>query len=218
MGHLLFRCPIAMVTWCWVRNSLGWPKIPSSIDKFQVLCLNRGGGDRNKSLWVIVSGVGWVLWKTRNDLVFSKKILKSPKQVAYKSLGFLNQWQTLAKKEDRDNMEEFLLKMKEGLSRWWNVPRQEYGVKQIWWGSGGQKTWRKGRTKARQLWLSCFLFSFCCSGLLSCCGFLLFCLFFVVATYLFLLVFLWLGRAWCWLLGGGGLKWRWVLTGLCTFL
>ena len=97
---------------------MGWPKIPSSIDKFQVLCLNRGGGDRNKSLWVIVSGVGWVLWKTRNDLVFSKKILKSPKQVAYKSLGFLNQRQTLAKKEDRDKMEGFLLKMKEGLSRW----------------------------------------------------------------------------------------------------
>jgi hypothetical protein len=38
--------------------------------------------------------------------------------VAYKSLGFLNQWQTLAKKEDRDKMEEFMLKMKEGLSRW----------------------------------------------------------------------------------------------------
>jgi hypothetical protein len=38
--------------------------------------------------------------------------------VAYKSLGFLNQRQTLVKKEDRDKMEEFLLKMKEGLSRW----------------------------------------------------------------------------------------------------
>jgi hypothetical protein len=31
---------------------------------------------------VIVVGVDWVLWKTRNGLVFSKKMLKSPKQVA----------------------------------------------------------------------------------------------------------------------------------------
>lgn len=185
MGHLLFRCLIAMVTWCWVRNSLGWPKIPSSIDKFQELCLNRGGGDRNKSSWVIVGCGLCVVENKKWSSFLQKKILKFPKQVAYKSLGFLNQWQTLAKKEDRDKMEEFMLKMKEGLSRWWNVPRQEYGVKQIWWGSGGQKTWRKGRPKAKQLWLSCFLFSFCCSGLLSCCGFLIFCLFFVVATTCF---------------------------------
>lgn len=32
-------------------------------------------------------------------------------------LGFLNQWQMTTKKEDRDKMEEFLLKIKDGLSR-----------------------------------------------------------------------------------------------------
>ena len=35
--HLLFQCPAAMVTWCWVRDSLGWPKIPTSIISYQDL-------------------------------------------------------------------------------------------------------------------------------------------------------------------------------------
>jgi len=63
-------------------------------------------------------GLGVVENKKCSSFLQKKKILKSPKQVAYKSLGFLNQRQTLVKKEDRDKMEEFLLKMKEGLSRW----------------------------------------------------------------------------------------------------
>lgn len=34
VDHLLFQCPIAVATWCWVRDSLGWPKIPTSISSF----------------------------------------------------------------------------------------------------------------------------------------------------------------------------------------
>ena len=37
VDHLLFQCPAAMVTWCWVRDSLGWPKIPISIISYQDL-------------------------------------------------------------------------------------------------------------------------------------------------------------------------------------
>ena len=36
-----------------------------------------------------MAAVGWSLWKIRNDLVFSNIAIKSPKQVAYKALGFL---------------------------------------------------------------------------------------------------------------------------------
>lgn len=35
VDHLLFRCPIAVVTWCWVRDSLGWAM--TSIERFQDL-------------------------------------------------------------------------------------------------------------------------------------------------------------------------------------
>lgn len=66
-------------------------------------------------MWWIIVGVGWVLWKTRNDLMMSNIIVKSPKQVAYKALGFLKQWTIIEgghEQDGRDAAED------EGLSGW----------------------------------------------------------------------------------------------------
>jgi len=68
-------------------------------------------------LWWIMAAVGWSLWKTRNDLIFSNIVIKSPKQVAYKSLGFLKQWIMMARK-DGAMKEASLDKLKEGMERW----------------------------------------------------------------------------------------------------
>ena len=35
-----------------------------------------------------MAAIGWALWKTWHDLVFSTIVIKSPKQVATKSTGF----------------------------------------------------------------------------------------------------------------------------------
>lgn len=64
-----------------VRDSLGWPKIPISVNKFQDMLVGRNGGEENMLLWWAMAAVGWALWKTRNDLVFPKVIIKSPKQI-----------------------------------------------------------------------------------------------------------------------------------------
>jgi hypothetical protein len=61
--------------------------------------------------------LGWALWKIRNDLIFSNNVIKSPKQIAYKVLGFLKQWSLLEKK-DGANKEAWLVKLKEGMTRW----------------------------------------------------------------------------------------------------
>lgn len=88
-------CSIAMVTWCWIRSSLGWPKSPTSIKNLQENFLENAGCSSNSFMWWIIAGVGWPLWKTRKDLVFSKIIVKTPKQ---KSLGFLKQLIKLERK------------------------------------------------------------------------------------------------------------------------
>lgn len=98
VNHLLFQCPIARATWCWIRDSPGWPSAPISINNFQDLFLLHGDGD-NKGLAWWVTAVGWALWKSRNDLVFSNVVIKSPKQVAYKCLGLMKQWMKLAGKD-----------------------------------------------------------------------------------------------------------------------
>ena len=69
-------------------------------------------------MWRIIAAVGWALWKSRNDLVFSNIIDKSPKQVAYRVFGFLKQWLKLSKEDARSKMEAMLMKMKEGLPTW----------------------------------------------------------------------------------------------------
>lgn len=37
VNHLLFQCPIARIIWCWIRDSLGWSRCPTSISSFQDL-------------------------------------------------------------------------------------------------------------------------------------------------------------------------------------
>jgi hypothetical protein len=57
--------------------------------------------------------VGWSSWKTKNDQVFSNIVIKTPKQVAYKSM---KQWTKLSK---NGSMKESLVeKLKEVQARW----------------------------------------------------------------------------------------------------
>jgi hypothetical protein len=91
INHLLFQCPIARAVWCWVKDSLGCMSAPTSITKFQDLFLAQESGGEHEIVWWVMAAVGWALWKTKNDLVFSDIVIKSPKHVAYKSLGFMKQ-------------------------------------------------------------------------------------------------------------------------------
>jgi hypothetical protein len=49
-------------------------------------------------------------------------VIKSPKQVAYKSLGFLKQW-ILMSRNDGATKDAWLGKLKEGMERWWSAPK-----------------------------------------------------------------------------------------------
>lgn len=68
-------------------------------------------------LWWVMAAVGWSLWKTRNDLVFSNIVIKMPKQVAYKTIGFLKQWIKLATK-DKAKKEAWVEKLTARLASW----------------------------------------------------------------------------------------------------
>ena len=62
MDHLLFRCPITIVTWCWLRNSLGWLRIPASIEIFLGVLLEQRQWKQKQALMVCNSwsGLGFV--------------------------------------------------------------------------------------------------------------------------------------------------------------
>ena len=42
VDHLLFKCPVAVAIWCWVRDSLGWNGYPTSISSLTIV--GRVGG------------------------------------------------------------------------------------------------------------------------------------------------------------------------------
>ena len=67
---------------------------------------------------VILAAIVWSLWKHRNDWVFNNVLIKSPKSVAYKVVGFLTQWTKMQKEKDMPMMEDIILKLQEGMRVW----------------------------------------------------------------------------------------------------
>ena len=102
LNHLLFRCPVAIFVWCWVRDSLGWLRIPSSFEDFQASFLGKPGAKNNCTHIFLFAGVCWALWRTRNDWVFSDILVRHPKHIAHRTFGFLQQWRALSTKSEEE--------------------------------------------------------------------------------------------------------------------
>ena len=111
LNHLLFRCPVAIFVWCWVRDSLGWLRIPSSFEDFQASFLGKPGAKNNCTHIFLFAGVCWALWRTRNDWVFSDILVRHPKHIAHRTFGFLQQWRALSTKEAKRKVEDLLTKL-----------------------------------------------------------------------------------------------------------
>jgi exonuclease III len=117
-NHLFFNCNISKMIWVWVRVSMRWTERPTSMQSFEDK-LGAGLGQNNKfALLFILASVGWSLWKTRNDWIFNHHLIKSPKAIAYKVLGFLSQWKKMLKPKEVMIMEDLTLKLQEGLKAW----------------------------------------------------------------------------------------------------
>jgi hypothetical protein len=68
--------------------------------------------------YAVIASIVWSVWKTRNDWVFNGNLIKSPKQITHKIMGFLSQWRKMLKKKDQLLMDDVILKLQEGLRAW----------------------------------------------------------------------------------------------------
>ena len=118
-NHLFFNYNIAQMIWVWVRISLRWYERPISIQSYESMMGIGFGPIKDSSIFFVLASVVWSLWKTRNDCVFNNLLIKSPKTIAYKILGFLSQWKKLLKPEEKLKMEDTIMKLQEGLKAWW---------------------------------------------------------------------------------------------------
>jgi hypothetical protein len=84
--HILFQCPVAIYLWCFLRENLRWPKLPTSYSNFLVEIVNDCRGiNKNINLFICTDAM-WTIWKTRNDVVFNKKVITSPTTLIFKTL------------------------------------------------------------------------------------------------------------------------------------
>lgn len=87
--------------WCVVRDVLGLTISPMNIRD----CLGLMKRKNVQGVWVMLfASVCWALWLIRNDWVFSNILAKSPLQITYKALSFIQQWCIMLKEGDQATM------------------------------------------------------------------------------------------------------------------
>jgi len=95
--HILFQCPLAVLLWSFLRDCLGWPSSPTSCSSLLLEIVDQYRGNKQLLTIFICAGALWYIWKTRNELVFDKKVVSSPSTLIYKALLLAKSWRPLLK-------------------------------------------------------------------------------------------------------------------------
>jgi hypothetical protein len=85
--HLFFQCSIAKCIWGMVGICLGSKCIPSSIAQYKLWIqkvLPQGKAVHHFGF----SAICWATWKSRNKVVFDKKMIKHPAEIVYTPVCF----------------------------------------------------------------------------------------------------------------------------------
>ena len=110
-SHILFTCPMASFVWCVCRDSFGWHLAPRNFeDLFLLNEMNNKAKDRVFSALLVA--VSWVLWTTRNNMIFRNKIVYSLLILPFQIVSFLLQWKALCRSEEGALMDHIAVKLK----------------------------------------------------------------------------------------------------------
>lgn len=97
VDHILFQCLLSIFLWSFLCNCLGWPSSPTCCSSLLDDIVDGCQGKKQKKTLKICAGALWKIWKTRNDVVFNKKVLASPNVVIFKTLMLVKSWRSTLK-------------------------------------------------------------------------------------------------------------------------
>ncbi|OEL35741.1 hypothetical protein BAE44_0003241, partial [Dichanthelium oligosanthes] len=103
IDHIIFRCTIASFVWCVCRDALGWQHVPVGVENFEsfVWCADK----HSRDLLIFLFGcIAWSLW------------LEMTLFGVYRMMSFMQRWVILCRTEDRQRVEEVLIRLKLRLS------------------------------------------------------------------------------------------------------
>jgi hypothetical protein len=115
VDHIIFRCPIAVFVWCFLREVFGKSVSPTRRDDFSDIFLRQGGDKYNSVWWFMAAAIFWSLWLTRNDRVFLRKVPSSLVYPLYKVVFLMLQWKPLVGSKHLQQIEEMVLKIETAL-------------------------------------------------------------------------------------------------------
>lgn len=112
--HILFQCPMASLVWCICRDAFDSSIIPRSFEDFYLINGSLGGDDL-RVLLSLLAAVCWVLWSTRNNMIFREKLVYSPLSLMFQINSFLQLGRILSSK-DAENFDKITRKLMDATS------------------------------------------------------------------------------------------------------
>ena len=100
-----FRCFLARLCWSILKEVFNWGVMPRSIKSLTETWLWGKGPLPKRLIMFTFAGLSWALWTTRNKMAIEHKFSKSPSDIMYLALSYLQKWAVLLKEEDRERME-----------------------------------------------------------------------------------------------------------------
>jgi hypothetical protein len=106
VDHILFKCPLANMTWTGLREALGWDRQPGNLEDFLSHWLPIGSSNYVLKL-ISLAAVLWSLWTTRNKMVMEGEFLRNPADIIFKILVCLQKWRIRLRPTDQDNQDKW---------------------------------------------------------------------------------------------------------------
>lgn len=122
--HILFSCPMATFIWCVCRDAFGWHSVPNSFEEFFSLIKHTSLKSFSTYL-ALLAAISWVLWTTRNDMIFRSRTVYSPLMLPFRIVSYMLQWRGLSHANEAALMEALTEKLKSAVT---NVGATRAGI------------------------------------------------------------------------------------------